>query len=196
MLNVGRNITLENGSHILIDRHLGAVLQPPKGTGTGSNVLSLNLPATTTLVAQAPQTAVSGYIQGNVNIGATSSFTVGGEIFYPLYIIGNVTGTNLITFGSAKSTAFAPFPLEIQGTATPPAIPAITSANSTTFTVGTPGRFTVTATGFPTPTLSESGTSAQRRDVRRQRRRTATLSGTPAAGTAGTYPLTSPPPTA
>ena len=151
LLNVGGNIDLENGSSILIDRHLGAVLQPPKGTGTGSNVLSLNLPATTTQVAQAPQTAVSGYIQGSVNIDATSSFVVGGEIFYPLYIIGDVTGTNLITFGSAKSTA-EPDPLLIQGTPTPPvSLPAITSANSTTFTVGTPGTFTVTTTGFPTP---------------------------------------------
>ena len=159
MLNVGGNIDLENGSFIKIDRHLGAVLQPPKGTGTGSNVLSLNLPATTTQVAQAPQTAVSGYIQGNVNIGATSSFIVGGEIFYPLYIIGDVTGTNLITIGSVKSTA-EPDPLLIQGTPNPsPSFPAITSPSSTTFTVGTPGTFTVTTTGFTPPaTLSETGT--------------------------------------
>ena len=52
LLNVGGNIDLDNGSQILIGRHLGAVLQPPKGTGTGSNVLSLNLPATTTQVAR------------------------------------------------------------------------------------------------------------------------------------------------
>ena len=156
LLNVGGNITLENGSFIIIDRHLGAVLQPPKGTGTGSNVLSLNQPSTTTLVAAAPETSVSGYIQGSVNIVSPSSFTVVGEIFYPLYIIGNVTGTNLITFGSEKSTAFAPFPLDIQGTATPAPGLAITSPNSTTFTVGTAGSFPVTATGVPTPTVIES----------------------------------------
>jgi len=65
--------------------------------------------------------------------------------------------------------------------------PAITtSPTSTTFTVGTPGSFTMTATGFPTPTFTESGalpggvalTSA------------GVLSGTPAAGTGGTYPIT------
>lgn len=38
------------------------------------------------------------------------------------------------------------------------AAPAITSANKTTFTVGTAGSFTVTATGFPAPSVSESGT--------------------------------------
>jgi len=190
LLNVGQNITLENGSFIKIDRHLGAVLQPPKGTGTGSNVLSLNLPATTTQVAQAPQTAVSGYIQGSVNIGVGSSFTVGGEIFYPLYIIGNVTGTNLITFGTTKETAFAPFPLDIQGTSDATPL-AITSAASTTFTVGTPGTFTVTATGTPTPTLIESSTDTLPSGVTfvDNGNGTATLSGTPAAGSGGTYTL-------
>src|SRR5262249_51873882 len=35
--------------------------------------------------------------------------------------------------------------------------PAITSASSATFVVGTTSNFTVTTTGFPTPTLSENG---------------------------------------
>ncbi|MGA8028721.1 MAG: alpha-amylase family glycosyl hydrolase [Bryobacteraceae bacterium] len=37
------------------------------------------------------------------------------------------------------------------------AAPAITSANNTSFTVGQSGSFPVTTTGYPTPTLSESG---------------------------------------
>ena len=94
LLNVGQNIDLSNGSQILVGRNLGAVRQPPQGTGTGSDVLSLNLPSTTTLVAAPPEQSVSGYIQGNINIDATSSFTVVGEIFNPLYINGNVTGAN------------------------------------------------------------------------------------------------------
>ena len=189
LLNVGGDITLENGSSIKIDRHLGAILQPPKGTGTGSDVLSLNLPSTTTLVATPPQTAVSGYIQGNVTIGSTSSFIVVGEIFYPLYIIGNVTG--IITIGSVKSTA-EPDPLLIQGTATPPPFfPAITSPSSTTFTVGSPGTFTVTTTGFTPPaTLTETGALPTGVSFVINGNGTATLAGTPATGTAGTYPLT------
>src|SRR5262249_17497884 len=35
--------------------------------------------------------------------------------------------------------------------------PAITSSNTTTFTVGTAGSFTVAATGVPAPTFSETG---------------------------------------
>src|SRR5271157_6352118 len=133
-----------------------------------------------------PQTAVSGYIQGNVTIGPTSSFVVAGEIFNPVYIIGNVTG--IITIGSVKSTA-EPDPLLIQGTPnTSQTFPAITSPSSTTFTVGSPGTFTVTTTGFtPSATLTKSGTLPSGVTFNAA---TGVLSGTPAAGTAGTYPLT------
>jgi hypothetical protein len=65
--------------------------------------------------------------------------------------------------------------------------PQITSANHTTFTAGTGGTFTVTATGSPTPTLSESGTLPNGVTFDPA---TGTLSGTPAAGTGGTYPVT------
>src|SRR5581483_10969839 len=65
--------------------------------------------------------------------------------------------------------------------------PAITSANNTNFAVGTSGSFTVTTTGFPAPTLSQAGTlpSGITFNVA-----TGVLSGTPAAGTGGTYPIT------
>jgi hypothetical protein len=65
--------------------------------------------------------------------------------------------------------------------------PAITSADKITFTVGTSGSFTATASGFPAPTFSiasgslPSGITLSAGGV---------LSGTPAAGTGGTYALT------
>jgi hypothetical protein len=65
--------------------------------------------------------------------------------------------------------------------------PAITSANNTAFTVGTLGSFTVTATGFPTPTISESGPLPSGVTFNTS---THVLSGTPAAGTANNYPIT------
>ena len=68
--------------------------------------------------------------------------------------------------------------------------PAITSANSTTFSVGTAGSFTVTATGSPTPALSESGSLPSPVTFKDNGNGTATISGTPATGTAGTYPIT------
>ena len=64
--------------------------------------------------------------------------------------------------------------------------PAITSGNNTTFTVGTNGSFTVTATGTPTPTFSETGALPGGVTLSTL----GVLSGTPAAGTGGTYPIT------
>ena len=66
--------------------------------------------------------------------------------------------------------------------------PAITSANNTAFTVGTVGSFTVTATGVPTPTLSESGTLPGGVTFVDNHNGTGTLSGTPTS--AGTYNIT------
>ncbi len=64
---------------------------------------------------------------------------------------------------------------------------AITTANNTTFTVGTAGTFTVTATGFPAPTFSETGALPSGVTLASA---TGLLSGTPAAGAGGTYLLT------
>jgi len=68
--------------------------------------------------------------------------------------------------------------------------PTISSANSTTFSVGTDGNFTVTTTGTPMPTLTMTGTLPSGVTFVANSNGTATLSGTPAAGTSGTYPLT------
>ncbi len=65
--------------------------------------------------------------------------------------------------------------------------PGFTSPNSTTFTVGVAGSFTVTATGPPAPTLSESGALPSGVTFTAA---TGVLAGTPATGTAGTYTIT------
>ncbi|MGH7224122.1 MAG: beta strand repeat-containing protein, partial [Gemmataceae bacterium] len=68
--------------------------------------------------------------------------------------------------------------------------PAITSANSTTFTVGTAGSFTVTTSGYPTSSLSETGALPSGVTFVDKGDGTATLAGTPAAGSGGTYSFT------
>ena len=64
--------------------------------------------------------------------------------------------------------------------------PAITSAGSAFFTVGAAGAFTVSASGFPAPTLSASGTLPGGVAFNAG---TGVLSGAPAAGASGSYPM-------
>jgi hypothetical protein len=65
--------------------------------------------------------------------------------------------------------------------------PAITSANNTTFTAGVSGSFTVMATGFPKPTLGETGSLPTGVTFDAP---TGVLIGTPAVGSGGSYPVT------
>ena len=69
--------------------------------------------------------------------------------------------------------------------------PAVTSADHSTFTAGSAGSFTVTtAAGYPPPTtVTVTGTRPPGVSVTDNGDGTATLAGTPAPGTAGSYPL-------
>jgi hypothetical protein len=68
--------------------------------------------------------------------------------------------------------------------------PAITSLASASATVGTLFNFTVTSTGSPTPTITESGKLPAGLSFVANSNGTATLSGTPAAGSGGSYKIT------
>jgi hypothetical protein len=92
------------------------------------------------------------------------------------------------TYGITVTASNGVSPDATQGfTLTVDEAPAITSGTSTTFIVGQPGTFTVTAGGFPAPTFSESGAlpSGVSLDAN-----TGVLSGTPGVGTAAQYPIT------
>ena len=68
--------------------------------------------------------------------------------------------------------------------------PAITSSNSTTFTVGAAGAFIVTTTGSPNPSITENGTLPGGIRFVDNGNGTGTLSGTPSSGTGGLYNIT------
>lgn len=79
LFNVGQDLTLLNGASVNVGRFLGATPQPPKGTGTGSNFLALNQ----ALLGTGTSTSLpslSGYVQGDVLIGAGSIFTAAAGI--------------------------------------------------------------------------------------------------------------------
>jgi hypothetical protein len=67
--------------------------------------------------------------------------------------------------------------------------PAVTSAATTAFTAGSAGAFAITSTGFPTAALSEAGPLPSGVSFHDNGNGTAALSGTPAPGSAGTYPI-------
>jgi Bacterial Ig-like domain (group 3) len=67
--------------------------------------------------------------------------------------------------------------------------PAITSAERTNFRVGTAGSFTVTTTGFPTPSITQTGALPNGVKFVDNHDGTGTLAGTPGADTAGEYPI-------
>ena len=68
--------------------------------------------------------------------------------------------------------------------------PAITSGTSATFTTGTAGTFTVATTGSPTAKITESGALPSGVTFTDNGDGTATLAGTAASGSTGSYPIT------
>ncbi|HMK99982.1 MAG TPA: Ig domain-containing protein, partial [Acidimicrobiales bacterium] len=67
--------------------------------------------------------------------------------------------------------------------------PAVTSKSSTKFYVAVASSFTINTKGFPVPSITETGTLPTGVGFVDNGNGTATISGTPAAGTAGTYKL-------
>jgi hypothetical protein len=94
LLNVGQSVNLTNGSSIIVGRTLGSLPQPAKGTGTGSNILTLNQSVLSGGLATTQFPNVAAYIQGNMNIGSGSQFAaingIGPSTI--VFIAGNLTG--------------------------------------------------------------------------------------------------------
>ncbi|MGA7918603.1 MAG: putative Ig domain-containing protein [Candidatus Acidiferrales bacterium] len=124
---------------------------------------------------------INGSMQ-NATIGSNGAFST----TFPTATIPASVTPYTITYSYPSDNDFAAA-TNATTTLTVDQAPAITSMNSATFTVGTLGSFTVTANGVPTPMLSESGALPMGMIFTAS---TGILAGTPAAGTAGTYPIT------
>jgi hypothetical protein len=104
----------------------------------------------------------------------------------------SLTGKPAATDGGAASVVItadngsAP-PTKQTLTVSVTSVPAVTSADSAQLTVGAAGSFTVTTTGFPSPKLTVDGALPSGVTASENSNGSVTLSGTPAAGSAGRY---------
>src|ERR1035441_8362118 len=119
------------------------------------------------VITSASSTTFTEWATGSFTVTATGSPTpsitesgaLPGGVTFNAGILGGTptaSGTFPITFTASNGV----LPNAVQNftlTVSPTQAPAITSASSTTFTEGVAGSFTVTATGSPTPTITESG---------------------------------------
>jgi hypothetical protein len=106
LLNVGTDIDLNGGASIFVGRFLGDTPQPPKGTATGSNFLAQNqalIGAGTTAGTLVP--SLSGNIQGNINIGAGSTFTV----------VSGISNSSINTDATTGATSATPSVFLVDG---------------------------------------------------------------------------------
>ena len=198
-----------------------ATLSGTPATGSGGTY-SLTITATNGVGTAATQSFTLSVTQGllitsaastTFSLGSAGSFTittsgfpvptiaVTGTLPAGVTATNNGNGTATLSGTPAAGTA-GTYPLVITAsngvsvpatqsfTLTVAQQPSITSAASTTFTVASAGSFTFTATGSPLPTLALSGTLPAGVTFVNNGNGTATLSGTPAAGTGGLYPLT------
>src|ERR1700736_4332753 len=162
-VNQAPAITSANGTTFTITQ-AGTFLVTASGFPVAALSESGALPANVTF---------SDNANGTATLAGTPPAGTGGS--YPI----TITASNGV--GSSATQSFV---------LTVNQAPAITSANGTTFTITQAGTFLVTASGFPVAALSESGTLPANVTFSDNANGTATLAGTPPAGTGGSYPIT------
>lgn len=107
LLNVGGTLSIQNGSAFNVARDMGLVPQPPKGTGTGSNVLTLNVPLVgTQTTEQFPP--VSAYIQGDLIIAPGGALNVGRKIDTQFKVNGSISGFSRFLFTNGLPPVLGP----------------------------------------------------------------------------------------
>ena len=177
--------------------------------GTLSDWVSLAAGASETVTIPTASPVFTSPASTSFNVNAAGAFTVtatgtptpvlteNGTLPAGVSFVDNHDGTAAI---SGTPTVSGSFPVTLAaanaaGTPTQSftlnvnSAPAITSAGSATAIAGLGFSSTVTTTGFPAPSLTETGALPGGVAFVDHGNGTATLSGTPAAGSGGSYPL-------
>jgi hypothetical protein len=190
--------------------NLGTAITMTNGTGTCA--LTATWAADSNYNgATATQSTAATLAMATISISDISPTALTGGTFTPMYsyagngapkVTSSTTGVctvsgsvvNLVGVGSCTLTASAPATSDYAaatGSAqsfTVVEAPTITSANNATFTVGTSGTFTVTATSYPAASITESGALPNGITYVNNNNGTGTLSGK--ATVSGIYPIT------
>jgi hypothetical protein len=174
--NTPTNDTSEFSSAVFVGQP-PAFTSPPSATFTVGTAGSFTLTAT---AVPAPTLSESGgdVLPGGVTFNAATGVLSGT----PAAGSGGAYTLHFTAHNGIGADATQTFTLTVNQA------PAFTSPGSAVFATGTPGSFTVAASGYPVPTLSESGSDALPGGVSFDPT-TAVLSGTPVAGSTGTYTL-------
>jgi outer membrane protein assembly factor BamB len=142
----------------------------------GSPIVSFTISASVDGVAQTPVVVAAG------KVGSATDATPGAH---------DRDTVSLPADGSSPVVTVAADNGGGEGAATTaPYAPAIVSAPSAAFGLGESGSFTVRATGVPVPSLGETGPLPAGVSFTDNGDGTATVAGTAATGTLGTYPVT------
>lgn len=156
-------------------------------TSAATTTFTTGTAGTFTITTSAAPTVNALTVTGALPTGVTFIDNGNGTASLSGTPAAGTTGTYPLTFTASNGVgadAVQHFTLTVQ------VGPAITSADTTTFTVGAAGTFAVTTTGFPTPAITRTGPLPTGVDLVDNSNGTATLSGTPGPGSAGTYPFT------
>ncbi len=169
--------------------------------GTGTTTLTEHVSPTITSANSAASIVGAPFSDTVTTTGApAAALTETGAMPTGLTFVDNGNGTATISGTPAAGTGGS-YPITItaknaNGTATQvftltnAQAPTITSASTAAFIVGTAGTYTVTTTGYPAATITESGTLPTGLTFVAGTTGTATIAGTAGPGTAGTYPVT------
>ncbi|MDE2445850.1 MAG: Ig-like domain-containing protein, partial [Alphaproteobacteria bacterium] len=149
-------------------------------------VFTSNAPTSPVVGGTYTPTATGGAGSAPVVLSASGTCSLAGGV-----VTFNSAGSCLINAdqaGDANYLAAAQVQQSITVQVAPPnAGPKITSANAASFNVGTASSFTVTTTGYPFPVFYKSGALPTGVTFVGNHDGTATIAGTPAPGSGGTY---------
>jgi large repetitive protein len=156
----------------------------PAITSGNSATFTVGTLGTFTVTATGSPSPTFSVTAGTLPTGVTLNATTGLLSGTPAAGTGAVYSITITAQNTVPPNATQSFTLTVNEA------PAITSNNSATFTLGSNGTFRVTTSGNPTATLTETGSLPSAVTFVDNLDGTATISGIPATGTAGSYPIT------